>query len=164
MSRTARPVGGRGQRGSVLYAVLAIVFFLSLAGLAIMKMTHTSGNVATGTKQTSASIRHVDAALERALNAVRSDETEPCPPTVFTGYDDPTDPEIGTIDVTCAAASGTPVAGERHLVLTATAGSDTVGRATVRILDRLDSGVPLRGQGVEVCDWIIGNGAPDACP
>jgi hypothetical protein len=168
MRRDACSSHPRGESGSILYAVIALVFLLSLVGMALFKMTTTSGNVAVGSSRTTGSIRHIDSALELALNRVRADDTNPCPPPApstsmlaVSGYADPQDADPATLDVTC---QGSEASGERILDFQAMDGTKVVGRAKVRVIDHLDNGLPLRGQGVEVCDWLIGGGTVHDCP
>jgi hypothetical protein len=155
----------RGQRGFVLLAVLGIVFFFAIVGVAVMAMTQTTGNVVVGLTSATQSSRESDSALEAAANYFRTQGTPgvscanpaTAPPNAFEG-----------ISVACTDGVA-PNPDFRVLDLVATSGGVTTGKARVKVNDKADVvDLPVPGYSIEVCDWEIGTdaatGALDDCP
>lgn len=146
----------RGQSGSILLLVLAVVLMLTIGVLAVLNMTITAGRTATSLELSTKAAQRVDGALEKSVNAVRDDEAA-CP--TQTG----TTENYGDYDVECRLAPppATPVIQSRTMdffAYPAGSTSNLVGKARVRVVDEAN-GVENVGYSIEVCDWLLGGTA-----
>ncbi len=127
--------------------VLAVVLMLAVAVVAVLNMSLNTDVVATKLEDSTRTIHSVDGAMEKAVNAVRND-----PAACVAGSKE----SYGDYDVEC---DGPAVAGNPSRVVklfaTIPGSDDLVGAALVRYTDR-ESGLPLPGYTVEVCDWLLG--------
>lgn len=153
----------------MLWLVLGILFFVGVAGIALMALTGSTAKVTTGLGRAVASTRQVDASLELAVNAVRLDDSNvgrSCWNYSFNGL--PASIGMRCWGGTATVPAGSPCAvdpttqpqgdynnGFRDMVLTACKGGSLVGRARIKVFDRVNS-TPLPGYTLQVCDWQIG--------
>jgi hypothetical protein len=153
----------RGQQGFVLVAVLGIVFFFAVVGMAVMAMTQSTGKVVVGLASATQSTRESDGALEAAANYYR---TNGSPGVSCADPATAAPPPFDTTSVSCT--DGVALNPDFRVIdLVASRGGLTTGMARVKINDKADVvGVPVPGYSIEVCDWEIGTdaGSLDDCP
>lgn len=147
------------QGGFMLLVVLGTVLFLSIVGLAIMSFTVTSSKIATSLTGSSANLRAIDAALEIAVNTIRSAPIPEGPPVgtcenQTTNYTDTQTNEAFTVKCT-DGETPTPAGRTIDLVVTRSSGGITLGQARVKIADKVNE-TTVAGYSVEVCDWQLG--------
>lgn len=130
--------------------VLGIILMLSIAVFGLLRMSLTSGRVASGLQTSTKEIHRIDGALEKGVNLVRNDNTA-CGGTLAL------DPPDADYDVECSQLTGGP-SGSRTMELRAFPVGETEplsGKAQVRIIDEVGDQT-IVGYNVVVCDWLLG--------
>ncbi len=138
----------------MLMFVLAVVLMLSIAAIALLRMTLTAGNVASGLSVSTRTLHAIDGSMEKAVNEFRNDTLKACDGSA-TNY--------GTYKVACTDVVFTtaPAPAGRTMTFLAEKGTGEVaGKARVRVVDAVN-GQPSVGYSIEVCDWLLGAASVD---
>lgn len=138
----------------MLMFVLAVVLMLSIAAVALLRMTFTAGEVASGLSVSTRTLHSIDGAMEKAVNEFRNDALKACDGSL-TNY--------GTYSVSCIDVVFTtpPAPAGRTMTFLAENGyGDVAGRARVRVVDAVNGQASV-GYSIEVCDWLLGAASVD---
>ncbi len=149
----------KGQRGSILLMVLAVVLMLTVGVLALLRMTSSTRAVADKLETDASTLHQIDGRLEEAINMVR-DDTNTCPPgtrTQMVGL------PASRFDVFCIglADPSLPDPPPHRTVdfeVIETGRTDPFGLARIRVNDEVNS-ERLVGHSIEICDWLLGRKA-----
>lgn len=138
-----RSVLRRGQSGSVLMFVLAMVLMLSIAVSVVLTMSLNSDTVAVKLEDVTKRDHQVDGVLEDTVNLVRNDKTQ-----CSTGMTD------GSYTVDCTS---TDLGSDTRKVDLVVSDSDVAGKARILVVDD-----PTEGYTIEVCDWLLSSNVTDS--
>lgn len=141
----------RGQEGSILILVLAVVLMLSIGVVGMLNMSLNTDSIAVTMRGSTEAVHKVDGALEAATNVVRND------PALCGGIV-PVTPQ-GAYNVECVQTSTSTGPANPHRTVDLIASPDgtpgvVVGKARVRFTD-YENGAEVAGYSVEVCDWLL---------
>ncbi len=143
----------RGQAGSVLLFVLAIVLVLTLAIGAILRASASTNAVAHNLEEDTAEKQSIDGQMEKMVNILRNAETlaqtAECPSTEVP-------PEVDGVSVDCYGREDvtSPAKGRKYSIQAERDGQ-VVGQARVYVTDEVNNEDSV-GYSLTVCDWLIG--------
>ncbi len=153
---STRPSRRKGQRGSVLLLVLAVVLMLTVGVVAVLRATTSTRVVADKLETDTKTLHRIDGALEQRINQVRDDANPAeCPPGSGLSRN------FGDFDVRCIGIPADPptVASRTMDFEVERVDSDgLIGLARVKVADEIN-GEPLVGYSIEICDWLLGSRA-----